>query len=135
MASGSTRTEPPYEPGLTAKEVATRYNDWEAREKEGKADLREAAELVLRHERSGGNPAPYLRRIKYSVYEAIRAYRGETRQGGDKQRGEWFAEVKKLPDETKSLSRLVAIYDAARGKGEPAGRASSQPTATAAPAR
>ena len=113
----------PLEPGRSAKEIATAYNDWEARERQGQADIREAAGIVLEQERSGGNPAPYLRRVKFNVYEAIKGYRGDTRQAGDKQRGAWFAEVKALPDETKSLARLVAIYEAAKGKKAPAGRA------------
>lgn len=106
----------PYEPGRSAKEVADAYNAWEKRHGEGKADLREAIELVREHEKSGGNPAPYLRRVKYSVYEAVRAYRGENRQSGDKKRGAWFAEIKAMKDETKSLERLLAIYDEALGR-------------------
>jgi hypothetical protein len=118
-------SERPNEPGVTAKETAAAFNGWEPLHREGKSSVDEALPILEAHERSGGDPAPYVRRVKYGVYEQIRNYRGANRQSGDKRRGELFAAVKALPDTVAGLRRLAEIEREVRGGPGTAGAAAA----------
>lgn len=113
-------TDRPLEPGPSAKETAQAWAKWEELHRAGDANVADALPLLTAHARAGGNPAPYVRRAKNEVYRLIRDYRGATRQAGDRQRGEWFAAVKALPEDLAGLRKLAAIEAAVR---RPVGRA------------
>lgn len=118
-ASTTAKAARPLEPGVSAKETAAAYNAWQKRADAGKATIDEAYAIVARHAKSGGDPAPYVRRMKYTVYQEIRDFRGETRQAGDKERGRLFATVKALPDDLAGAQALRAIQRDLRAKAVP----------------
>jgi hypothetical protein len=111
-AAGSSapgRAERPLEAGVSAKDTAAAWNKWEPLAREGKASVAESVPILSAHVASGGDPAPYVKRAKYGVYEQVRDHRGATRQGGDAERGKWFAAIKALPDDVEGLKKLAGI--------------------------
>lgn len=87
--------------------------------------MREALRIVEDHARSGGQPGPYVRRMKHDAYKDVRAYVGETRQAGDKQRGAWFKEIKALPDTLEGARRLAQLQQLIRRSSKPKAGAKS----------
>lgn len=102
--------------GSSAKDTAQAWTAWEGFYKEGKTSTAEAIPILEKHVAGGGDPGPYVRRAKYQVYEVIRNYQGPDKKTGNSQRGQWFAQVKALPDTVAGMKQLAAIEKLAKKK-------------------